>query len=101
MEMLCLGTSCISPNFRPNSWQGMMDNDTEEEEQQAVESGDEDEGEARPPPVPPPHRTAAADILDRREAMLVQRAMDESLQQPVDHHKLLSTKVQTVCVTLR
>ena len=58
-----------------------MDNDTEEEEQQAAESGDEEEeGEARPPPVPPPHRTAEADILDPREAMLVQRAMDESLQ---------------------
>ena len=73
-----------------------MDNDTEGEEdeetaaradkgeEEEAAQGDEDEEEE--------------DIADPREALLVKRAIHESLQKQVDHRKLL--KVQSLRVTL-
>ena len=60
---------------------------------------------ALPPPrapSPPAPKTAnAATKISRNEARLLQAAINESLQQPVDPRRLVSTKVCTTTMPLR
>ena len=68
-----------------------MDNDTEDEETAARGDKGEEEEAAQ-------EDEDEEDIANPREALLVKRAIHESLQKPVDHRKLI--KVQSLRVTL-
>ena len=70
------------------------------EEKEAVEEEEEEEEAAPPPraPTPPPPR--ARSKASRNEAVLLQAAIDASLQQPVDPRRLVGTKVCTTSMSL-
>ncbi len=53
-----------------------------------------------PPPPPPPPPSAAAAKSRRDEELLLNAAIDMSLQKPVDPRKLASSKVHTVTMPL-